>query len=91
MPASRFGLIEAINDAIPNADAVESEKFSADLKNGIWIRGSELDYNGRLIFDYYNSVSVHPELTEIVDRANWLVSHYDAGTLMIWPAEEVLK
>lgn len=85
-------LINKINRLIPIAKATPMSEFYDDDSKGIWIRGSEYSYKGslsyeRLLFEYYlDDDSVHPDLLEIIEDADWMWEPYDAGTLMLYPA-----
>jgi|TARA_B100000073_G_scaffold348404_1_gene367006 hypothetical protein len=81
---SESKLIDKIEKEFPEAKPSPASTF-AEGYEGIWFRGSEDSVDHVPIFDYWNEMTVHPKLSEILMDAGWYSEPYDAGTLMAFP------
>jgi|TARA_R100000908_G_scaffold61977_1_gene40643 hypothetical protein len=78
---SESNLIDKIEKEFPESKPTPASHF-AEGYEGIWFRGSEDSVDHVPIFDYWNEMTVHPKLSEILMNAGWYSEPYDAGTLM---------
>ena len=81
---SESKLIDKIEKEFPEAKPSPASNF-AEGYEGIWFRGSEDSVDHVPIFDYWNEMTVHPKLSQILMDAGWYSEPYDAGTLMAFP------
>jgi hypothetical protein len=83
-------LINEINKAIPEANAVLAEVFYCNgADKGIWLRVNSGDCaaDGKRIFNYYapEGKEIHPKISKIIKKAGWYVEPYDHVTCMLYP------
>lgn len=80
-------LIELINKAVPEAQAVCISQFdNSEEGSGIWFRGSE-EYtsDGKRVFNYYaEGDMMHPKIEKLLAKYDYYVSPYDSGTVMAY-------
>lgn len=88
---SRAKMIEILENTYPNLFVSITEEFDG-AEGGIWISGEDgtTDKNGRELFNYWTedhenyTFGVVNHLNRWANRAGWMFSWNDAGTIMMW-------
>jgi len=80
-------VIDLLNKAFPELNAVDSMEFCNLLEHGkgMWFKGSEdgVAPDGMPLFDYWNEErDVHIELSTMLHKYGYYAEPYDSGTLM---------
>ena len=86
----QLALINEINKAVPQANAVLAEVFYDNGPNsGIWLRvtSETVAGDGKRIFNYYakEGKELHPKIAKIIKRAGWYVEPHDHVTCILYP------